>query len=154
MSGQIWHVVNKKKKSNHIIPEINSFDTIISRQKEKELKNYNDKQTYNQKKYDEPKDFNQDWVYIPLNKIKLKSKTILPQKESSSIKESDDGNIKIKKVSSQMSQTVINAKKWNQIQLAKNSNIDVKIIREIERSGSVYDSNIFNDDIFKDDIFL
>jgi ribosome-binding protein aMBF1 (putative translation factor) len=46
-----------------------------------------------------------------------------------------------------MAKAIIDAlinKKWSQLQLAHNSNIDIKYINEIERGGCLYDDNIFN----------
>ena len=147
MSDQGWQTItNKKNKVKHV--QVQVFDPIIARQKETKAKLEADKIVSKQTKYDDPKDQNQDWKYITLNKPKSTQKISFPQKTPTVIKENDvDGAIKIKKVSKSMSQNVINArvaKKWSQIQLAHNAAIDTRTIVEIEKGGVVYDSNAFN----------
>lgn len=152
MNEQDWQVVsNKKNKSdklNKIEPEkIKSFDPIISRQRETLTKQDLVKQELKQIKYGEQKDPSQDWNYVSLVKPKPKPKSVMPQKIASSIKETFDGDIKIKKVSKTMAKAVTDArlsKQWTQVQLAHNSTIDSKTINDIEKGGCVYDANVFN----------
>lgn len=147
-----WQVVSNKKnksfKSNKIQPEKTiSHDPIISRRMEMQAKLDLAKQESKQIKYGEQKDSSQDWNYVSLSKSKPKPKTIIPQKVASSVKETSDDDIKIKKVSKAMAKAVTNAriaKQWTQVQLAHNSTIDVKTINEIEKGGCVYDANVFN----------
>jgi len=147
MSDIDWQpVTNKKIKIKSTLEP--SFDPIIARQRETQLKLEAEKKESNQIKYDGPKDLNQDWNYITISKSKPKQKISHPKGIPSSIKETEKGGIvKIKKVSKSMTQNVINAriaKQWSQVQLAHNSAVDIKIIGEIEKSGCIYDSNIFN----------
>lgn len=92
----------------------------------------------------------QDWNTITISKTQSKPKNPHThiQNQSSSIKLDDSGEVvKIKRVSSQMSKAIIDAriaKKWSQVQLAQNACIDLKSLSEIERGGCVYDSNLFN----------
>jgi DNA-binding XRE family transcriptional regulator len=149
MSEQGWQTVsNKKTKKAQSNVNTNSFDPIIGRQREAQLKLEAEQIASKQIKYDGPKDPNQDWNYVSMSREKPKQKISHPQGKPSSIKETEEGCIvKIKKVSKSMAQAVINAriaKQWTQIQLAHNSAIDTKTIGEIERGGAVYDSNVFN----------
>jgi DNA-binding XRE family transcriptional regulator len=151
MSGQDWQTVSNKKKDVKPIQE-QKFDPIIARKNETQSKLEADKIASKQIKYDGPKDPNQDWNYITLTKPKSQSQSQsqsqFQQKAPTPIKENeDDGTIKIKKVSKTMGLNVTNArvaKKWSQIQLAHNAAVDSKTISEIERGGSIYDSNVFN----------
>ena len=146
MSDKDWQTVTNKKNKTKQVKE-QTVDPIISRQRENIAKLEAEKIRSKQIKYDEPKDSNQDWNYITLNKVKPKQKISPIQKQSSVIKKNEDGDIKIKKVSKSMAQSVINArvaKQWTQIQLAHNAAVDYKIIGEIERGGCIYDSDVFN----------
>ena len=150
MSEQDWQLVqNKKTKSNKQVQEIaKPFDPIISRQKETQAKLNAIKQESKQIKYNESTNSNQDWNTIMIGKSQPKQKVSQLQKIPSAIKETEPGSVvKIKKVSKLMAKAIVDArivKQWTQIQLAHNSNIDVKTIGEIENATSVYDSNIFN----------
>jgi ribosome-binding protein aMBF1 (putative translation factor) len=146
MSDQGWQTVTNKKKIKPIQEQ--AFDPIIARQKETQAKLEAEKLASKQIKYDGPKDNNQDWNYITLNKQKPIQKLSFPQKTPTLIRENEEnGAIKIKKVSKTMAQNVTNArvaKQWSQIQLAHNAAVDTKTIGEIERGGCIYDSNVFN----------
>lgn len=148
MSEQGWQTVSNNKKQKVIKVQEKSFDPIIARQKETRAKLDSDKQESIKIKYDGPRDLNQDWNYISIGKSKTKQPVSLPSGTPTSFKETEEGGIvKIKKVSKAMSKAVTDAriaKKWTQVQLAHNSTVDSKIIGEIERGGSVYDSNVFN----------
>jgi len=89
---------------------------------------------------------NEDLKYNTLNKNIKKTPSV--QKIANSIKLDESENIiKIKKISPQMSQMIIAnriLKKWTQIELAKNSNLDVKIICEIEKGNCIYNSQDIN----------
>ena len=148
-----WQVVtNKKNKKNtnqvqNNSTEKKSFDPIIARQKETCAKLEAEKQEAKQIKYCEQQNPDQDWKYVSLGNSKPKQKISHPQRETSSIKENVDGDIKIKKVSKSMAKAVIDARmahRWTQVQLAHNAAVDTKTIGEIERGGCVYNANIFN----------
>lgn len=145
-----WEVVtNKKNKDSkkNIPTHINLNDPIISRQKEAITKFENEKISSKQIKYGEQQNPEQDWNYIKFNKPQIKPKIFHPQHIASSIKETGDGDIKIKKVSKLMAKAIVDArisKQWTQVQLARNSALDTKTIIEIERGGCVYNANVFN----------
>ena len=149
MSQEIWQtIVGQKQKQNKVKPvEPVKFDPIPGRQAKIHADQQAQQQACQQAQQINSNP-NQDWNTIVLEKTKPKQKIVIPQRQASSIKinESDD-TIQIKKVSNQMARAVIDArcsKKWSQVQLAHNSNIDIKTINEIERGGSVYDANVFN----------
>ena len=92
----------------------------------------------------------QDWKPIILkDKIEVINKEIIakPKNMQNKIKEDSEGNILIKKVSKEMAQQVVQgriAKKMSQIDLAKDCNIDTKILGEIEKGNCVYNADHFN----------
>ena len=155
MSGQSgqeqgWQtVVNKKQKlrENKSV-EPTKFEPIMAKQRD--AKEYADSiaMANKQIKYNDQFNKDQDWNNITLTKPKPKPKVVQQQRQASSIKLNEDGEVvQLKKVSPQMSRAIIDGrmvKKWTQIQLAHNSTIDVKTIGEIERGGCVYNANIFN----------
>lgn len=153
MSNQGWQTVsyNKKDKQSESSKPV-KFDPIPSRQYEAQIKleqDKQDKQVNNQIKLNESQsNVNQDWKYITISKPQQKPKTIYTQREPTSIKTNESGEIvQVKKVSSEMAKKIIDArvaKKWSQIQFAHNSAVDVKTIAEIERGGCIYNANIFN----------
>lgn len=144
--NQGWQTVTHSKKKK--VQQAPQFDPIIARQRETLAKQEIAKQEASKIKYGEQKDLNQDWNYITITKSQQKPKISHPQGTPTSIKETDVGGInKIKRISKSMSKSVVDArvsKQWSQIQLAHISNVDIKIINEIEKGGSIYDSNIFN----------
>ena len=146
MSNQSWQTVtyNKPKKAK----EEAKFDPIPVRQREAQAKIDSENSEKKQIKLPTQADPNQDWNYITISKNKPKPKVVLAQRETSAVKTNQDGDIvQVKKVSPQMARAIINAriaKKWNQVQLAHNSAVDVKIIGDIERGGCLYDANVFN----------
>jgi DNA-binding XRE family transcriptional regulator len=146
MSNQGWQTVtNKKNKVKQVQEPV--FNPIIARQKESLAKLHADKLVSKEINYDGSIEPNQDWNYVTLNKYKPKEKIALLQKTHTTIKESYDSVVNIKKVSKSMGQNVINArvyKKWTQKQLAHNATVDVKTINDIERGGILYDPIIFN----------
>lgn len=152
LSGQEqgWQtVVNKKQKpkeSKAVEPV--KFEPIMAKQREAKAKADSIALTNKQIKYNDPINKEQDWNNITLTKPKPKPKSTQQQRQASSIKLNEDGEVvQLKKVSPQMSRSIIDgrlAKKWTQIQLAHNSAVDIKTISEIERGGCVYDANVFN----------
>lgn len=152
MADQGWQVVsNKKSNPKKVIPiqsKNHGYDPIISRERENKEKMEMAKKESMQIKYNNQKDPNADWIYTTISKTK--PKPIIPSQThtlASAIKETAEGDIKIKKVSSTMAKAILDArmaKQWTQIQLARNSTIDVKTISEIERGGGVYNANVFN----------
>ena len=146
MSQKGWQTVSNDKKKVKPIQE-KSIDPIIARRKEADSKFDAAKEESMKIKYDEPKNPNQDWTYITMSKTKPKPKVSTPQVAPLSFKETEEGGIKIKKVSKAMGKAVSDAriaKQWTQVQLAHNSTVDSKTINEIERCVAVYDSNVFN----------
>lgn len=151
MSQQGWQTVtyNKpKKEKDEKKNVIAGFDPIPSRQRETQAKINSDNLTKKQIQVPTQSNPNQDWNTITFTKPKPKSKVDLPQREQSAVKTNQSGDIvQVKKVSPQMAKAIVDArvaKKWNQVQLAHNSAIDVKTISEVERGGGLYDANIFN----------
>jgi ribosome-binding protein aMBF1 (putative translation factor) len=146
MSDQGWQTVtyNKPKKAK----EEAKFDPIPARQREAQAKIDAENSAKKQIKLSTQADPNQDWNYITISKNKPKPKVVLAQRETSAVKTNQDGDIvQVKKVSPQMARAIIDAriaKKWNQVELARNSAIDVKTIGDIERGGCLYDANVFN----------
>ena len=146
MSDQGWQTVtyNKPKKAK----EEAKFDPIPARQREAQAKIDSENSEKKQIKLPTQADPNQDWNYITISKNKPKPKVVLAQRETSAFKTNQDGDIvQVKKVSPQMARAIVDAriaKKWNQVQLAHNSAVDVKIIGDIERGGCLYDANVFN----------
>lgn len=149
MSDQGWQTVthNKPKKVKQD-ETINKFDPISARQRESQAKINAENEAKKQIKLPSQSDQNQDWNYITLTKNKPKPKVVLPQREASAVKTNEsDEIIQVKKVSSQMAKSIIDAriaKQWTQIQLARNSALDLKTISEVERGGGLYDANVFN----------
>ena len=90
----------------------------------------------------------QDWVDVKISKPTQLPKYIQKSRPASGVKVNVDGEItQIKKVSPQMTKTVMDArvgKKLTQIQLANISGVDAKIINEIERGGCIYNADVFN----------
>jgi ribosome-binding protein aMBF1 (putative translation factor) len=97
---------------------------------------------------------NQDWKPVILTNPELvkkkQQKTIIskPVNQQNIVKTDKDGEIiGIKKVSTQMAQDVVKgriAKKMTQVDLAKASCLDTKIISEIERGNCIYKADQFN----------
>lgn len=80
----------------------------------------------------------------PVNPIPPKPVNIL---SNISTKNTHQESIKIKKISSQMSKSIVDTrlqKKWTQIELARKAGIDVKLLIEIEKSNCLYNPDIFN----------
>lgn len=151
MSQQGWQTItyNKpKKEKNEKKNDVVRFDPIPSRQREVQTKINADNLTKKQIQIPTQSNPNQDWNTITFTKPKPKQKIDLPQREQSAVKTNQSGDIvQVKKISSQMAKAIIDArvvKKWNQVQLAHNSAIDVKTISEVERGGGLYDANVFN----------
>ena len=147
---QGWQtVVNKKQKQKESKPsEPTKFEPIMAKRQEAKERADSIAAANKQIKYNDPVNKDQDWNQITLTKTKPKPKVVQQQRQASSIKLNEDGEvIQLKKVSPQMSRGIIDGrmgKKWTQIQLAHNSAVDVKTISEIERGGCIYDPNVFN----------
>ena len=159
MSGQSgqeqeqgWQtIVNKKQKQKESKPkssEPTKFEPIMAKRQEAKERADSIASSNKQIKYNDPVNKDQDWNQITLRKTKPKPKVVQQQRQASSIKLNEDGEVvQLKKVSPQMSRAIIDGrmlKKWTQIQLAHNSAVDVKTIGEIERGGCIYDANTFN----------
>jgi len=150
MSDKNWKTVtNNKKKIKQEEPV--KFDPIPSRQKQ-DLVQEQQKKTQEllekQNLTNSNQNPNQNWETVILKKTQPKPKVTLQQREPSAVKVDELGDIiQTKKVSHQMSKSIIDAritKKWTQRDLANHSNVDIKLINEIEKGACLYDSNIFN----------
>jgi ribosome-binding protein aMBF1 (putative translation factor) len=93
----------------------------------------------------------QDWTPVVLRKDppKVKQPHYVNTTSVGQIIIDDDGveTVKIKKVSRNTSQAIIKArseKKMSQVDLAKQCNLDKKIIGDIERGDSVYNAQHIN----------
>ena len=87
----------------------------------------------------------QDWNTVILRK-KTEKKSNQNSNSNLKKKENDD-KIEIKKVSKQMAKQIIDgrmAKKMTQLNLAQQSCIDVKIIKQIESGNCIYNSEHIN----------
>ena len=150
MSDQGWHTVtnNKPKKVNTKQEESIKFDPIPARQREAQAKINAENEKKKQIQVQTQLDPNQDWKPVTFTKPQQKPKVVLSQREASSIKINESGDIvQVKKVSQQMARSIIDAriaKQLTQVQLAHLSAVDVKTISEVERGGALYDANVFN----------
>jgi len=154
MTTNTWEIVTNNKKQSKIIEPV-KFDPIPSRQKQNiiDKKIKEDELLKNKLSTNNNSNIlnkNQDWETVSLSKPLKPIKNSTPKQinHQSSIKMNETGDIvKITKVSKEMSDQIINAriaKKWSQKDLAIQSNIDVKLINDIEKGNSLYNANIFN----------
>ena len=154
-SNKDWTTVtNNKQKIKQEEPI--KFDPIPSRQKQalEQAQKQKTLELLLKQQNQQRKNNNscQDWETKIITKTQPKSNptVLVPYKEKkvSAIKVNESGDIvQTKKISSQMAKEIVNAriaKKLSQVQLAHNSNVDIKIINEIEKGGCLYDANIFN----------
>jgi putative transcription factor len=93
----------------------------------------------------------QDWTTVVLKKKsdkKINQNNQNNQSNQNNFKKQDnDDKIQIKKVSKQMARQIIDgrvAKKMTQLNLAQQSCIDIKMIKEIENTSCVYNSDHIN----------
>jgi ribosome-binding protein aMBF1 (putative translation factor) len=93
----------------------------------------------------------QDWTPVVISKKKdTKPKQHIIQPASSvktTITKEGDEITKLKVVSQEMGKFISKArleKKWNQEELAKNTNLDKNTINKIEQGGCVYNANNIN----------
>jgi len=94
----------------------------------------------------------QDWTTVVLKKNKSDKKTSETNQNkqinhNNYKKQDNDDKIQIKKVSKQMAKQIIDsrvAKKMTQVNLAQQSCIDIKMIKEIENGSCIYNSDHIN----------
>jgi ribosome-binding protein aMBF1 (putative translation factor) len=96
----------------------------------------------------------QDWKTVVISNPNIKKKNqpvaIVERKESkqNAIKMNEEGDIiGVKKVSKEMANELTKArisKNLTQVQLAKQCNLDTKVINENEKGGCLYNAQIWN----------